>query len=216
MVKNWHARTPPGFVFAAKFPQTITHEKVLADCSAEVKEFLGVMELLGEKLGPLLIQLPYFNRKAFARPEEFLARLEPFLAKLPADRSFALEIRNKSWISERLLDLLRERKIALALIDHPWMTPANQLLSKFDLVTADFAYIRWLGDRKGIEEETKHWDRLLIDRAREMEMWIPAMRRLLERRITLYAYFNNHYAGYAPGSIALFHEVWERMSKHPA
>lgn len=210
MVKNWRARTPAGFVFAAKFPQVITHEKVLEDCSAEVKEFLGAVDLLGEKLGPLLLQFPYFNRQAFARPEDFFARLAPFLDKLPGGYSFAVEVRNKAWIKESLLDLLRKRKIALALIDHPWMTPVQQLMSTLDLVTADFTYIRWLGDRKGIEEKTKHWDRLLIGREREMEMWIPEIRRLLARRINVYAYFNNHYAGFAPGSIALFHEVWER------
>ncbi len=211
MVKNWRARTPTGFVFAAKFPQTITHEKVLEDCSGELKQFLGVMDLLEDKLGPLLLQFPYFNRQAFARPEDFLARLEPFMARLPSGYSFAIEIRNKNWINQGLLDLLRKKKIALALIDHPWMTPIGQLSAKFDLVTTDFAYIRWLGDRKGIEERTKHWDRILVSREREMETWIPAIEELLKRRIRVYGYFNNHYAGYAPGSIALFYEVWERM-----
>jgi uncharacterized protein YecE (DUF72 family) len=55
-------RTPPGFVFAAKFPQAITHEKVLMDCDAEVREFLAAMDALGEKLGPLLFQFPWVSR----------------------------------------------------------------------------------------------------------------------------------------------------------
>ena len=84
-------------------------------------------------------------------------------------------------------------------------------MTKFDPVTADFAYIRWLGDRKGIEEKTQHWDRVIQNREREMETWIPAIDRLLERQLRVYAYFNNHYAGFAPGSIALFHEVWEKL-----
>jgi uncharacterized protein YecE (DUF72 family) len=110
-----------------------------------------------------------------------------------------------------LLDLLRKKKIALALIDHPWMTPISELASKFDLITAGFTYVRWLGDRKGIEEKTKHWDRILVDREREMEMWISAIEKLLKANVTVYGYFNNHYAGYAQGSIALFREVWQRM-----
>lgn len=44
------------------------------------------------------------------------------------------------------------RNVALALIDHPWMTPIRQLAAKLDVVTADFTHMRWLGDRKGIEE----------------------------------------------------------------
>ncbi len=211
MVKNWRERTPPGFIFAAKFPRAITHDKILEDCNPEVDEFLKAMALLGDKLGPLLLQFPYFNKKVFARPEDFLVRLESFLARLPAGYAYAVEIRNKGWISEPFLDLLREKKIALALIDHPWMPPVQQLLQKFDVVTADFTYIRFLGDRKGIEEKTQHWDRILVDREREMEAWIPEIQRLLARRLRVYAYFNNHYAGFAPGSIALFSEVWKRL-----
>jgi uncharacterized protein YecE (DUF72 family) len=211
MVKNWRQRTPPGFRFAAKVPRTITHDKVLEECSAELKEFLGVMDLLGDKLGPLLFQFPYFNKKAFAKADDFLARLQPFLSKLPTGYSFAVELRNRNWIGPRLLEMLRKKKIALALIDHPWMTPISQLAGKLDLVTADFAYIRWLGDRKGIEEETEHWDRLLVNREREMELWIPEIRKLLGRRILVYGYFNNHYAGFAPGSITLFQQVWKRL-----
>ena len=211
MVKNWQARTPPGFTIAAKFPQLITHEKVLRDCAEEVKEFLAAMELLEDKLGPLLVQFPYFNKKAFARPDDFLARLAPFLERLPSGFRFAVEVRNKGWINEQLLDLLRKRKVALALIDHPWMTPIHQLMAQHDLFTADFTYIRWLGDRKGIEERTKNWDKVIVDRRREMEIWIPEIRRILAKPRTVYAYFNNHYGGYAPGSIMLFYEIWEKL-----
>ncbi len=210
MVKNWHRRTPAGFTFAAKVPRIITHDMVMQDCQDELKEFLGAMEMLGDKLGPLLLQFPYFNKQAFARGEDFLARLKPFLEKLPAGYSFALETRNKNWINETFLDVLRKRKIALALIDHPWMTPVDQLLKKLDPVTADFAYIRWLGDRKGIEAKTEHWDRVIQNRERDMETWIPAIDKSLERRLRIYAFFNNHFAGFAPGSIALFREIWDR------
>lgn len=210
MVKNWAKRTPPGFIFAAKVPRTITHEKVMEDCDAELKGFLGAMDLLGDKLGPLLLQFPYFNKQAFARGEDFLNRFEPFLKKLPSGYSFAVEVRNKGWLNERFLDLLRERKVALALIDHPWMTPVDQLVKKLDPVTADFTYVRWLGDRKGIEEKTQHWNQVIVNREREMETWVPAIDKLLGRRIRVYGYFNNHYAGFAPASITMFLEAWER------
>jgi uncharacterized protein YecE (DUF72 family) len=211
MVRNWQERTPPGFVFAAKVPQVITHEKILQDCASDLKQFLEVMDLLGPKLGPLLFQFPYFNKKAFARPEDFLARLKPFLAKLPAGYSFAVEVRNKTFIGPPLLDLLRKHQIALALIDHPWMPPVDQLAKRFELLTADFTYLRFLGDRKGIEEKTKHWDKVIVNREREMLTWIPEIRRMLELQRAVYAYFNNHYAGFAPGSIQLFHEIWKRL-----
>ena len=93
-VKGWNAKTPPGFLFAAKVPQVITHEKVLVDCDAEFKEFIEVMDNLGEKLGPLLLQFGYFNKKTFVGVNDFLVRLRPFLIKLPQGHRFAVEIRN--------------------------------------------------------------------------------------------------------------------------
>jgi uncharacterized protein YecE (DUF72 family) len=212
MVKNWRERTPPGFIFAAKIPQVITHEKVLEDCAAELKQFLEAMDVLGDKLGPLLFQFPYFNKKAFMRPEDFVVeRLKPFLSKLPSGYSFAVEVRNKTFIGAPLLDLLRKHQIALALIDHSWMTPIDQLMKKFDLATGKFCYLRFLGDRKGIEEKTKHWDKVIVNREREMETWIPEIRRLLGSKRVVFAFFNNHYSGFAPGSIQLFHEIWQRL-----
>ena len=209
-VCNWRDRTPPGFVFAAKFPRTITHEKVLADCALELRQFLSVMELLGEKLGPLLVQLPYFNRQAFLGLDEFLARLVPFLDTLPRGHRFAVEIRNRAWLAETLLESLRERNIALALIDHVWMPTISQVFARMDPITADFAYVRWLGDRQGIEKVTKTWERLRIDRTLETEDWAEVLQRLHDRGIKIYGYFNNHYGGFAPGSIELFYKTWDR------
>jgi uncharacterized protein YecE (DUF72 family) len=214
MVRNWRARTPPGFTFAAKFPQSITHEKVLQDCREELANFLRTMSLLEDRLGPLLLQFPYFNAKAFARPEDFLTRLTSFLDKLPGEFQYALEVRNKYWVNARLLDILRKKGVALALIDHPWMTPIPQLMSKLDVATAGFTYIRWLGDRKGIEEKTRCWDRIIVDREDEMRVWIPVIRELLQRGIQVRGYFNNHYAGFGPGSIELFRRIWESITKH--
>jgi len=87
---------------------------------------------------------------------------------------------------------------------------ADELIRKHDVVTSDFAYARWLGDRKGIEAKTAHWDKVIVDRTPEMERWVPALASLLERNIEVYGYFNNHYAGHAPGSIELLREVWRR------
>ncbi len=211
MVKNWDARTPPGFLFAAKFPQVITHEKVMQGCRAEVKEFISRMEQLGDKLGPLLLQFPYFNKRAFRSADDFLAILEPFLDLLPRSCRYGVEVRNRNWVDKPFLDVLRKKRAALALIDHPWMMPVQQLMGKMDVVTTDFTYIRWLGDRKGIEAKTRHWDRIIVDRAGAMETWTAAIRQLLKRGVRILGYFNNHYAGFAPGSIDLFYKVWKQV-----
>jgi uncharacterized protein YecE (DUF72 family) len=211
MVDGWYRRTPAGFRFAAKIPQVITHDKVLHDCQAEVHQFFEAMRRLGEKLGPLLFQFPYFSKRHFATPQAFLDRLAPVLEQLPAGVRFAVEIRNRGWITARFLDLLRAHRVAFALIDHPWMPPVQDLVRQHDVLTTDFTYIRWLGDRQAMEAVTRKWDRLVVDRQRETAIWAGAIRQFLAHQRTVYGFYNNHYAGHSPGSIALFYELWHRQ-----
>ena len=126
-VKGWARKVPDGFVLAAKVPQIITHEKILQNCDDDLKHFLETMDLMGDKLGPLLFQFGYFNKTAFKSGEEFLARLESFLKKLPKGYRFALEIRNKQWLTAEFFDLLRAHKVAYALIDQAWMPLASEI-----------------------------------------------------------------------------------------
>ena len=212
MVRRWKEQTPRGFLFAAKVQQKITHEQVLVDCEQDWKNFLSVMDLLEEKLGPLLFQFPYFNKKAFATVDDFLARLVPFLKKLPKGYRFALEIRNKNWLVPKFADALRERGVTLALIDHPWMPRPAEIFARFDPITGSFAYIRWLGDRKGIEEITKSWDKTIVDRRRELTEWANICWKISGRGVPVFAYANNHYAGNAPATVRLFEKLLEKVA----
>jgi len=209
-VKGWYAKTPKDFVFALKVPQVITHEKILADCESDLKHFLETASALGDKLGPILFQFGYFNRTVFKSQAEFLARLKPFLAKLPRDFEFALEIRNKTWIDTRLVDLLRQHGVAMALIDQSWVPRPWEFKERMDLLTADFTYVRLLGDRKGIEEITKSWDKIVVDRKREMKTWVDYLRPIKARGVTIFVYINNHYTGFAPATVEKFLELWEK------
>jgi uncharacterized protein YecE (DUF72 family) len=209
-VRGWRDRTPDGFLFALKAPQVITHEKVLAGAEADLKQFLAVADILEEKLGPILFQFPYFNRKAFARLEDFLARLVPFLEKLPRGQRFAVEIRNKNWLAEPLTAALRKRGVALALVDHPWLPRPSELLARLHPVTAPFTYVRWLGDRKGIEEQTRTWDKTIVNRRRELAEWVDVLRKLSRQRVEIFGYANNHFAGHAPATVRQFLELWNK------
>ena len=212
VVKGWYAKTPAEFIFAAKAPRAITHEKVLVDCEAEWRQYLGTMELLGEKLGPILFQFGYFNQSAFRGAEEFMERLVPFMKRLPKDRRFAVEIRNRKWLDERFVEALRERGVALALLDQAWMPRPWELAAGIDPITADFTYVRWLGDRKGIEKVTKVWEKPVVDRRAELGRWAEVLRNFVETRrgLKIFAYANNHYAGFGPHTVRLFQEEWDR------
>ena len=210
-VKGWYAKTPADFLFALKTPQEISHERALVGANAVMNEFLHATEPLGEKLGSILLQFPYFDKKAFAGPAEFLARIKTFLEKLPTDRRYAVEVRNKYWLGPPLCDLLRKHNTALALIDHPWMPRPRGWLASGDAITTDFIYIRWLGDRKGIEEVTKTWDKTVVDRTKDLQEWVEACRNFMKQKIRVFAFANNHYSGYAPDTLKLFEELMEKQ-----
>jgi uncharacterized protein YecE (DUF72 family) len=209
-VNGWARKVPEGFLLAAKVPQLITHEKVLKDCDSDLKGFLENMDLMGDKLGPLLFQFGYFNKSVFKSGKEFLGRLEPFLEKLPKGYRFAVEIRNKQWLTAEFFDLLRAHKVAYALIDQSWMPRASEIFEKVDPLTADFTYIRLLGDRKGIELKTKVWDKVIVDRSKELRSWVDVCERTTHRGVQTFVYVNNHYAGFAPATVASFWELWKK------
>ena len=211
MVRNWVARTPAGFLVAAKFPQVITHEKVLVDCATELSEFLKTMDLLGDKLGPLLIQFPYFNKQAFPQPRDFLVRLSSFLEQLPSDRAFAVELRNKYWINDRLLDLLRARNICFGAYRSSLDDARRPASCKAGCCDRGFCLPQVAGrpqrDR-GEDQALGQGHHRPNARDGDLDSHHP---QLLKRGIRILGFFNNHYAGFAPGSIKLFHEVWERL-----
>jgi uncharacterized protein YecE (DUF72 family) len=208
-VNGWERKTPTGFILAAKIPQTITHEKILQNCDEDLKHFLETMDLMGDKSGPLLFQSGYFNKIAFKSGKEFLARLEAFLKKLPKGYRFTLEIGDKQWFAADSFDLLRTHKVAYALIDQAWMPRVSEIIEKFDPITADFTYIRLLGDRKGIEQKTKVWDKVIVDRSRELMSWVNVCQRTVKRGVITYVYVNNHYAGFAPATVEQFQKLWK-------
>jgi uncharacterized protein YecE (DUF72 family) len=205
-VSGWYGKTPPDFIFAAKVPQIITHEKVLLSCEREFEEFIDTMRLLDDKLGPLLLQFPYFKETDFAAGD-FLTRLRSFLKRLKGTAiRYAIEIRNKAWLDQKFADILREYNIAFVLQDQGWMPRPHQL--KFDYITADFAYVRLLGDRKGIEKQTKAWDKVIVDRSRELRSWVDTCQQIVKRGAPTFVYINNHYAGHAPATVAEFLRLW--------
>jgi len=212
-VSNWAARTPEGFTFAVKVPQAITHEKALAGCDAELTEFLKTMDVLGTKLGPIVFQFPFFNKSAFQDRHEFLDRLVPFLAKLPNSYKFAIEIRNRNWLDAEFANLFRDRSIALVLQDRSWMQSPSEL--KFDPITAGWTYIRWLGDRNAIEQQTMSWDKTIVDRSAELSSWVDFCYQVRKRGILIYAFANNHFSGHAPATIAQFRSIWQSKGFPP-
>jgi uncharacterized protein YecE (DUF72 family) len=190
-VQKWREIVPEGFLFAAKFPQEVTHESNLVGSEAEAESFVRTMAELGDRLGPLLLQLP----PSFT--VEGMGVLEDYLKRLPEGFRYAVEVRHRSWLGSDLPMMLRERGVALTLIDYPRMP-------RMDEATTDFSYIRWLGDRREFPEGHTH---LKKDRDEDLLWWSDLVDRFLEEDRTVFAYANNHYQNHSPSTLARFLEL---------
>lgn len=189
VVESWRRRVPDDFRFAAKVPRAITHDKNLFDCEGELSAFLDAMSALEDKLGPILFQFP---PDWTARQGE--ESLRNFLPLLPQDWKFAVEFRHESWFSDRIAELLREYSVAWTLADFGHFVPQVY-------VTAPFSYIRWLGNR---HEPLEPLNSIKKDRAPEEEQWAQVIADLPVREV--WGFFNNHWAGYSPGSAQSFRQ----------
>jgi uncharacterized protein YecE (DUF72 family) len=183
-VMGWLKYSPSDFVFTAKLPKLITHDKALGlrkDVKADLAEFLDLMRplQLGGKLACLLIQLPpkySYNPKNL---EDFFEALDPMFR-------YAVEFRNLSWLvpEAETLDLLRKYAVTYTIVDEPLLPPEIHL-------TSDFAYFRWHGHGKKI------WFDYLYSKE-QLDDWAPKVEETAKQVKKVYGYFNNHYHGYAP------------------
>jgi uncharacterized protein YecE (DUF72 family) len=215
LVAKWTRDVPDTFRFAFKVPRSITHDKALGgDAPEEFARFLETLRPLGSRLGFVCLQFGYFNRSSPCPTlDAFLDRLAPLLAEIPPPPGvrFAVEIRNKQWVGPELFAALRRTRTGFVLTEQEWMPGIARVWNEFGdaaLTGGDFAYVRLLGERKRIEALTTRWDRIVIDREAEMGEFIPILRALVERRVEVWTFFNNHYAGYGPGSIEAFRRLW--------
>ena len=183
-VINWKKQTPKNFQFSLKFPQVITHIKMLKDCQNETNVFLDRASLLEEKLGPLLLQFPPNFGK------EHLPVLDAFLEKLPRHHRYVVEVRNNSWLNEEFYSCLKANKAALAWTDRPLMVQISE-------VTADFLYFRWEGDRKKVNGTL---GKIIADRAEDLKL-VAGIIKPLVPKMEVFGYFGKYFSGYPPSDV---------------
>jgi uncharacterized protein YecE (DUF72 family) len=171
---SWREQTPPGFVFALKASRKITHFKRLLNANESLDRFFARARLLGDKLGPVLYQLP----ASMARNDE---RLESFLDILPRDVAHAVEFRHLSWVHEDVFGILERYGVALCAVDAPGL--------RIPLVlTAPHAYVRFHGP-------AGMYAGLYSDEY--LHQWALRLHDVADNVHTVYAYFNNDDRGYA-------------------
>lgn len=185
---NWKECSPPGFMFSVKVSRFITHVKKLRNTEEPVTNFITRAQILENKLGPLLYQLP----QGIKRDDQVL---EDFLGILPNDSCHVFEFRHDSWFDDRVFDLLHRHNIGFCIYDMPgFNTPVE--------ATSDFAYVRfhgsqWLYGGCYSDEELEGWARKITNLGVSV----------------LYAYFNNDAEGFAISNALKLRHLLEAFCK---
>lgn len=206
-VSRWARVTPNAFKFTAKFPKSITHNKRLGQgIESDLDYFYKAMTPLADKLGCLLLQLP-----PSMTTKEGLKKLEI----LPLDKRFryAVEARHKTWFDDEVYSFLKKNEICLA-----WSQIAE--IQTPPIVTTDFIYLRFIGDRSIGE---KDFGIIQKDRIKEMEYWASVVKKTQKDNKSLrrgIVAANNHYAGFGPATANSFRRIvglkevqWEEMEQ---
>ena len=171
---RWRNAVPEGFVFSVKASRYLTHMKKLKDPREPMERLLDRVNVLEDKLGPILFQLP---PRWGSNPE----RLEDFLEILPEGQRYAFEFRDPSWFDEKNYELLRNYKSSFCTYDLDGKTSPKE-------ITADFAYVRLHGP------DGPYRGRYGAER---LAGWASTFSAWLNKGLDVYCYFDNDEIGYA-------------------
>jgi uncharacterized protein YecE (DUF72 family) len=169
---------------------------MLRDCQEETRVFLERAELLEEKLGPLLLQLPPF----FGGERADL--LENFLDDLPKEHRYAVEVRNSKLLGENLYFALKENKVALVWVESPSMPDINE-------ITGEFVYVRWEGDRKKVNGKL---GKIETDKTEDISSWVKRLKPLFDKGTEVFGYFSKYYSGLPTSDAQKFQQLAEKTT----
>ena len=202
-IENWYKKTPENFTFSLKLPQEITHNLALRKQSFEIlDEFCERILLLKQKLAVVLIQLP----PQFEANKENAQNLREFLAHLPKEIRFAIEFRERQWLIDWTFEELQNNRVALCLVEGSWI-PRELMFQAINKPTADFAYIRFMGERDLLK-----FDKIYRSQDTNLQMWKEEIEKIKAKDI--FVYFSNFYEGHAPASVNKLKELfWQKIIK---
>jgi len=175
--EEWSKKVPDDFVFAVKANRFITHVKRLNDCQEPLTRFFEESLGLEKKRGVILFQLPPRWQANKERFDLFLHQLRT----LDSEIRIAFEFRDKSWLEDSILAILKKYNAALCIQDSPYW-PSRQE------ITADFIYLRFHGGKMLYTSNYSN---------KELKQWSEKIRSWFGQGLNIFAYFNNDAMGYA-------------------
>ena len=172
--EKWRNQAPPGFCYAVKANRYLTQAKKLKDCEEPLERMMTAVRRLGDRLGPMLYQLP-------PKMKLNLERLESFLRILPKGVTRAFEFRNTDWYREEVFALLDRYGASFCVHDMPGSTSER-------IAVGPTAYVRFHGG------EGKYWGRYSDEALLGWSDWILDQAR---QGRGVWCYFNNDIGGHA-------------------
>ncbi|HXW66931.1 MAG TPA: DUF72 domain-containing protein [Thermoplasmata archaeon] len=187
LVRRWAERTPSGFRFSLKVPRNVTHDADEAVGERVLGDFLSSLGPLrgAGKLAAIVLQFP-----ASFRAPSGVAKLERLLDRVPREVPLAVELRHGSWWVPATEAALADRGAALVWSVVPGTEPPAW-------TTGPFVYARFVGDRA-----LTRFDRVQRDRTRDLERMRSRFEEEARAAGLVYAYANNHFMGFGPGTVA--------------
>ena len=190
----WRDATPRDFLFAVKGSRFITHMIKLKDAQRGLTNFLPRAERLGRKLGPILWQLPPGWKVN-------VERLEEFLSLLPAKHRYTFELRNETWMTDAVFEVLRKYNAAFCIYELAgYQSPME--------ITADWTYIRLHGPT-AFKYQGSYSDAQLSKWAERIRAWRRKMK-------AIYVYFDNDDRAYAVDNALTLKRMVERRASRRA
>lgn len=192
MVNGWREKSPPGFIFAVKGSRFITHMKKLKDVGEALEKYWSRIKPLGERIGPVLWQLPPMLQID-------LPRLADFLAQLPRQYAHAVEFRHQSWLVDETFVLLKRFNTPYVWLSSLAMPPRTD-------VTGNFIYLRFHGLAGGFSHDYTKM---------ELQPWAQALKAQAEAGKDCYVYFNNDGNTRAPQNAQLLMNMVGNLAVPP-
>jgi uncharacterized protein YecE (DUF72 family) len=216
VVKVYNNSVPDDFKFTIKVPNSITLTHYYpSKTNNNLKlnshfldpelfhQFLKTLEPMSTKIGALMFQFEYLNKKKMNSQAEFMDRVESFLESIEIAYSYSLEVRNPNYLNRAYFECLREHNVSHVLLQGYYMPPITEVFNKFKEYIVNPLIIRLHGpDRKKIEAITGgDWSKVVLPKDEKLS-WLPSIIHYFEgRKVDIYINVNNHFEGSAPITI---------------
>jgi uncharacterized protein YecE (DUF72 family) len=195
---DWRARTPDGFVMAVKASRYLTHVRRLRDPAEPVGRLLGAAAGLGDRLGPVLLQLPPDFRADPGALDRCLAEFSRVAAATELRVRVAVELRHDSWWTGEVRELLTRHGATLS-----WADRLGRPLAPL-WRTADWGYLR-LHEGAG-----SPWPRY---GEQALRSWLRRLAETWPDAADIFVYFNNDQGGAAVHDADAFSSIARKAGR---